>query len=203
MTMAQPKRVFIIAAEPSGDAVGADLVDALRVHDPSIVFAGMGAKKMAQRGIDSCTPIHGLSILGLTEALKIRRLVNEKVEIVAQAARDFAPDIVVLIDSWGFTVRAAQAIRRLLPNVTLVKMIGPQVFATRPGRAKSVAKNYDALFCIHDFEVPFYDGLGLPITVIGNPAVARSKSGDGAAFKARHNLGDKRIVLLLPGYARS
>lgn len=192
-------RVFIVAAEPSGDAVAADLINALRVYDPTIKFAGMGGAKMAERGVVSCTPIEGLSILGLTEALKIRKLVAEKVRAVGQAVVQFAPDIVVLIDSWGFTIRAAEHIRKLRPETILVKMIGPQVFATRPGRAKSVARAYDALFCIHDFEVPFYDGLDLPITVIGNPAVARATMGDGIAFCARHDLAAKRVMLLLPG----
>lgn len=197
------KRVFIVAAEPSGDAVGADLVTALRLTTPKLEFAGMGGPKMAALGIDSCVSIEGLSILGLTEALSIWKLVRDKVRQVGQAAESFAPDIVVLIDSWGFTVRAAQEIRRLMPGVPLVKMIGPQVFATRPGRAKSVAKNYDALFCIHDFEVPFYEGLGLPVTVIGNPAVARAKIGDGAGFVLRNDLQGRRVVLLLPGSRRA
>jgi lipid-A-disaccharide synthase len=197
------QRVFLVAAEPSGDAVAADLVQAIWETRPDIVFAGMGGPKMAALGIESCTSIDGLSILGLTEALGIWKLVREKVGAVGQAALAFKPDVVVLIDSWGFTVRAAQVIRRLLPGVPLVKMIGPQVFATRPGRAKSVAQNYDALFCIHDFEVPFYKGLDLPITVIGNPAVARAKVGDGAGFRTRHQLEGRRLALLLPGSRRA
>jgi lipid-A-disaccharide synthase len=196
-------RVFLVAAEPSGDAVAADLVTALRMRAPSLVFAGMGGPKMAALGIESCVSIDGLSILGLTEALGIWKLVRDKVRKLGAAAQAFQPDIVVLIDSWGFTIRAAQEIRRLMPDVTLVKMIGPQVFATRPGRAKSVAKNYDALFCIHDFEVPYYDGLGIPVTVIGNPAVARAKLGNGPAFRAKHDLKQRRLALLLPGSRRA
>lgn len=199
----RPQRIFLVAAEPSGDAVAADLVTALRAHAPDLVFAGMGGPKMAALGIESCVSIDGLSILGLTEALSIWKLVRDKVRQVGLAAVASQPDIVVLIDSWGFTVRAAQEIRKLLPAIPLVKMIGPQVFATRPGRAKSVAKNYDALFCIHDFEVPFYDGLNIPITVIGNPAVARTKQGDGTAFRAHRGLEDRKLALLLPGSRRA
>lgn len=196
-------RIFIIAAEPSGDAIGAELIAALRALNGDFVFAGMGGPKMAQAGINTCVSMDGLAILGLTEALRIWKLVRQKVKQVGQAAQAFAPDLVVLIDSWGFTIRAAQEVRSLLPNVPLVKMIGPQVFATRPGRAKAVARHYDALLCIHDFEVPFYDGLNLPITVIGNPALAQVRRGDGAAFRARHELGDRRVVLLLPGSRRA
>ena len=195
----KPRRVFIVAAEPSGDELAGELVAALRSADPTLELAGVGGTKLASQGIKSEVSIEGLSVLGLTEGLSALKTVRQRASETGEAARRFAPDAVVLIDSWGFTLRAAKAIRALLPGVPLIKMIGPQVFASRPGRAKTVAQVYDALFCIHDFEVPYYDGTGLPITVIGNPAIARSKPGDANQFRRRHGLTDKRVVLLLPG----
>ena len=195
----KPRRVFIVAAEPSGDELAGELVAALRSADPTLELAGVGGAKLASQGIKSEVSIEGLSVLGLTEGLSALKTVRQRASETGEAARRFAPDAVVLIDSWGFTLRAAKAIRALLPGVPLIKMIGPQVFASRPGRAKTVAEVYDALFCIHDFEVPYYDGTGLPITVIGNPAIARSKPGDATQFRQRHGLKDKRVVLLLPG----
>jgi lipid-A-disaccharide synthase len=195
----KPWRVFIVAAEPSGDELAGELVAALRSVDSSLELAGVGGAKLASQGIQSAVSIEGLSVLGLTEGLSALKTVRQRALETGEAARRFAPDAVVLIDSWGFTLRAAKAIRALLPGVPLIKMIGPQVFASRPGRAKTVAEVYDALFCIHDFEVPYYHGTGLPVTVIGNPAIARSKPGDATLFRQRHGLKDKRIVLLLPG----
>ncbi len=192
-------RVFIVAAEPSGDELAGELVAALRSADPTVELAGVGGAKLASQGIKSEVSIEGLSVFGLTEGLSVLKTVRQRALETAQVAHRFAPDAVVLIDSWGFTLRAAKAIRALMPHVPLIKMIGPQVFATRPGRAKTVAEVYDALFCIHDFEVPYYDGTGLPITVIGNPAIARSKPEDATQFRQRHGLMDKRVVLLLPG----
>ena len=195
----KPFRVFIVAGEPSGDELAAELVQALRARWPDLVIAGVGGEKLASQGIQSALSIEGLSVLGLTEGLAALKTVNARAEETGIAAEAFKPDAVVLIDSWGFTLRAAKAIRARVPHARLIKMIGPQVFATRPGRAKTVAEVYDALFCIHDFEVPFYEGTGLPVTIIGNPAIARAGKGDGAGFRARHGLVDKKIVLLLPG----
>lgn len=195
----KPYRVFVVAGEPSGDELAAELVQALRARRPDLVIAGVGGDKLASQGIESAVSIEGLSVLGLTEGLAALKTVNARAEETGIAAEAFAPDAVVLIDSWGFTLRAAKAIRARVPEARLIKMIGPQVFATRPGRAKTVAAVYDALFCIHDFEAPFYEGTGLPVTVIGNPAIARAQKGDGAAFRARHGLADKKLVLLLPG----
>ncbi|MFN8734619.1 MAG: lipid-A-disaccharide synthase [Hyphomonadaceae bacterium] len=195
----KPFRVFVVAGEPSGDELAAELVQALRARRPDLVIAGVGGEKLANQGIQSAVSIEGLSVLGLTEGLAALKTVNVRAEETGIAAEAFQPDAVVLIDSWGFTLRAAKAIRARVPQARLIKMIGPQVFATRPGRAKTVAEVYDALFCIHDFEVPFYEGTGLPVTIIGNPAIARAGKGDGAGFRARHGLADKKIVLLLPG----
>ena len=88
----------------------------------------------------------------------------------------------MLIDSWGFTLRVAQGVRAAAPHIKLVKYIGPQVWATRPGRAKTLAAAVDHLICIHDFEVPFYEPYGLACTVCGHPALGRFKPGDGAAL---------------------
>ncbi|MFO1018810.1 MAG: lipid-A-disaccharide synthase, partial [Hyphomonadaceae bacterium] len=94
----------------------------------------------------------------------------------------------------------AQGVRAAAPNIKLVKYIGPQVWATRPGRAKTLAAAVDHLICIHDFEVPFYTPFGLACTVCGHPALGRFKPGDGAAFRARHGFTPtEKVMLVLPG----
>lgn len=197
--MSAPFRIFIAAVEPSGDALAAEVVTALRDMDPSVIIAGTGGDAMRAAGVPSAISIDGLAILGLTEAFAARKRVDQAVKATVAAAVDFKPDMMVLVDSWGFTIRAAQAMRKAAPGVKLVKLVGPQVWATRPGRAKTIARDYDALLALHDFELPFYEGLGLPVTVIGNPAVSRGEPGDAAGFRARHGLQNRRIVLMLPG----
>ena len=110
------------------------------------------------------------------------------------------PDAVVLIDSWGFTLRVAHGVRAAAPHIKLIKYIGPQVWAMRAGRAKTVAATVDHLICIYEMERPFYAPFNLPVSVSGHPAFGRFKPGDAVAFRARHKIGDdKRILLLLPG----
>ena len=75
--------------------------------------------------------------------------------------------MVVLIDSWGFTLRVAQGIAR--HRISTGEIYRPQVWATRPGRAKTLAAAVDHLICIHDFETPFYEPYGLACTVCGIP----------------------------------
>jgi lipid-A-disaccharide synthase len=194
------KRVFLVAGEASGDALGADLIHALRARRPDLSFGGVGGAAMAAAGAPSAVDISGLSVLGIVDGLKAYPKVKKAVRETAEAAAAFAPDAVVLIDSWGFTLRVAQRLRRLLPLTPLIKYIGPQVWATRPGRAKTLARAVDRLICIHDFEAPFYTPYGLPVTVSGAPALGRTRRGDGVSFRLRHNIGaGQEVLLLLPG----
>ncbi len=194
-------RIFLVAGEPSGDALGADLIGALRAREPSLVFASIGGPAMRAAGAhDPGVDIAGLSVLGLVEGLKAYPRVVALADETAAAVRAFAPDVVVLIDSWGFTLRVAQRLAPLLPSTPLVKYIGPQIWATRPGRARTLAAYVDHLICIHDFEEPFYVPFGLPTTVCGAPALGRAVRGDGQRFRARHGIDPARPVLLLaPG----
>ncbi|MDX2233785.1 MAG: lipid-A-disaccharide synthase, partial [Hyphomonadaceae bacterium] len=160
-------RVFIVAAEASGDQLGADLVDALRSRRPDCAFAGVGGAAMAARGVASAIDIGGLAVLGLVDGLKAYPRVIKLADGTADAAAAFDPDAVVLIDSWGFTLRVAQRLRRRGQRARLIKYIGPQVWASRPGRARTLAATVDHLICIHDFETPFYAAYGLACTVCG------------------------------------
>ena len=193
-------RVFLVAAESSGDALGADLAHALREMSPSIELAAVGGTRMAEAGVESRVDVSNLAVLGFVDGLLAYGRVKRGVAATVRAVLAWKPDVVVLIDSWGFTLRVAQTIRAAAPEIKLVKYIGPQVWATRPGRAKTLAATVDHLICIHDFEVPFYQPYGLPCTVSGHPALGRYKAGDGAALRAREGFKPKeKIVLVLPG----
>lgn len=198
--MSPPRRVYVVAAEPSGDAFAAELIDALRALRGDLAFAGVGGAGMAERGIISAIDIAPLSVLGLIEGLKAYGDVVRAADATCADILAFRPDIVLLVDSWGFTLRVAQRVRAAAPTVRLVKVIGPQVWATRPRRAVTLAATVDHVLCIHPFELPFYEGLPVRTTVIGNPALGRHEPGDGTAFRRAHKLSaNDRVVLILPG----
>jgi lipid-A-disaccharide synthase len=142
----------------------------------------------------------GLAVVGLFEGLKAYGLVKKAVADAAKCIAKADPDAVVLIDSWGFMWRLAQALKLRGLRAKRIKLIGPQVWATRPGRARVLAQWCDHLLCIHDFEQPFYRRWGLPTTVIGNPALSRMPKGDGAVFRKAHGVASgMRLIGVLPG----
>lgn len=196
--------IFLVAAEDSGDALGADVIDELRAKDPSVRISGIGGERMRERGAFSDVDMSGLAVIGLIEGLKAYGRVKKAVEDAAEVIAKLDPDSVVLIDSWGFMWRLARALKLRGVKAKRIKLLGPQVWATRPGRARVLAQWVDHLLCIHPFEQPFYVKWGLPTTVIGNPALHRLPKGDPEAFRKRHGVpADTDLVGLLPGSRRA
>lgn len=193
---------MLVAAEASGDALGAGLAAALkrRLGD-GVRFVGVGGARMTAEGVASPFDIAELSILGWIEGLKAYGRVKRRVaETAALAARE-RPDVVVLIDSWGFTIRVAKAIRAAAPQTPLVKYVGPQVWASRPGRAKTLAAAVDHLLALYAFDAPWFEREGLKTTVVGSQALHVDMSAaDPEGFRrARGIPEDAPLLLVLPG----
>jgi len=194
----------MVAGEASGDLLAREVVEAIRQKADDVVFAGIGGQELASVGIHSPFDISPLSVLGFAEGIKAYGTVVKLADAATDAILEFGPDAVVLVDSWGFTLRVAQRVRARAPHIKLIKLIGPQVWATRPGRAKTLAASVDYLLCMHDMEAPFYAPYRLPVTVIGNPALSRSTAGNGAKFRSAHDIKvDDQVCLVLPGSRRS
>ncbi len=197
--------IYLVAAESSGDSLGAELAAALKRQRPDIRLAGVGGAKMAGEEIESPFDIADLSVLGYVEGIMAYRRVVRRAEEAAAEAVAKGADIAVLIDSWGFTLRVAQRIRAKNPDMKLIKYVGPQVWATRPGRAKTLAATVDQLLTIHPFDAPLFEREGLPTRFVGNPALWRgSDEGDGPQFRKRYGVGDdERLLLVLFGSRRA
>ncbi|MDZ4109959.1 MAG: lipid-A-disaccharide synthase [Brevundimonas sp.] len=200
--MSRPLKIMLVAAEASGDALGAGLAKALKTRlGGDLTLVGIGGPRMAAEGIASPFDIADLSIHGWLEGLKAYGLVKRRVADTTELATRERPDAVVLIDSWGFTIRVAEALRALMPDVPLIKYVGPQVWASRPGRAKTLAAAVDHLLALYAFDAPWFEREGLPTTVVGSQALHVDMSGaDPAAFReARGISAEAPLLLVLPG----
>ena len=193
---------MLVAAESSGDGLGAGLARALKARlGDEVRIVGVGGPRMAAQGVESPFDISDLSVLGWIEGLKAYGRVRRRVADTVAFAQREQPDVAVLIDSWGFTIRVAKQLRKALPGLKLVKYVGPQVWASRPGRAKTLAQAVDHLLTLHAFDPPWFEKAGLPTTFVGNPSLAIDFSqADGARFRQAHGLAaDQPLLLILPG----
>lgn len=192
--------IYFVSAEPSGDDLTVSVIRQLQALQPELSFGGIGGKTLEKVGITSPVDVSPLSVVDFFAAIfmypTVVRLADQTTaEIISSGAK-----IAVLVDAWGFCHRVAQRLREQAPHIKVIKLVGPQVWATRPGRAKTLASIVDHLLCIHEFELPFYEPFDLPCTVIGNPALGNLERGDGEKFRAANGiLPDQKLVLVLPG----
>lgn len=197
------RRIFLLAGEPSGDMLGARLMQALHERtDGGIAFAGVGGSRMTGQGLDSLFPMDELALMGFAEILPhLPRLVVRMRQTLAAIER-FEPDMVLTIDSPGFSLR----LQRRLAGHTFqrVHYVAPQVWAWRAGRARRLARDLDHLLALLPFEPPFFERYGLACSFVGHPIIEEAGArGDGASFRQRHGLPDDTVLLcLLPGSRR-
>ncbi len=193
--------IYIIAGEQSGDVLGARLIRALRDARPDLEFTGIGGPRMAELGFTSLFPMHELAVMGLLEVLpRIRKLSR----LLAAAVADIKarkPDIVVTIDSPGFTLRVLKQI----PEIRRVHYVAPQVWAWRPHRVAEFPGLWNRLLCLLPFEPAWFAERGVEGHFVGHPVLeSGADQGDATRFRTRHNLAaEAPVLILMPGSRRS
>ncbi|HEX2942336.1 MAG TPA: lipid-A-disaccharide synthase [Rhodopila sp.] len=195
--------VYLIAGEQSGDVLGARLMHEIKRQRPDTTFAGIGGAGMEAEGLRSLFPVHELAIMGLIEVLprifRLRNLLRQTVADI-QARR---PDVLVTIDSPGFTLRVLRALQPTqLPRVHYV---APQVWAWRENRVRKFPGLWDELLCLLPFEPAFFARHNLPARFVGHPVLeSGADQGNAERFRARHGLvGDDPVVTIMPGSRRT
>ncbi len=201
-----PLNIMLVAGEPSGDQLGAELMGALgKLAGRQVRVIGVGGAAMERAGLKSLFPLDDTSVMGLREVVpRIPRILRRVREASAFAARE-KPDLLVLIDSPDFTHRIARRVKRLDPTIRTANYAPPQVWASRGYRARKMAKYMDAVLTLLPFEVPFFERYGIEAHFVGNPVVERAKRMiGGAAFRKRHGTsGEAAILAVLPGSRRN
>jgi len=196
-----PLHVYVIAGEPSGDVIGARLIEALRA-DGDIEVSGIGGPEMEAAGLQSLFPYDELAIMGLTEVLPSVPRILRRMRKTARDIERKQPDVIVTIDSPGFVFGV---IRRLKSrNCPRVHYVAPTIWAWRAGRVKKFRKHFDHLLALFPFEPPLFEAAGLDCSFVGHPiAEGAVASGNGPAFRQRHGIGtDEQVLCLLPGSRR-
>jgi lipid-A-disaccharide synthase len=193
---------MMVAVEASADELGASLAVALRERlGPDMRLVGVGGQRLRAQGMLSAFDPAALAVVGVFNAIAAYPEVRRRARQTAALAVAERPDVAILIDAWGFNLRVARALRRVDPKLPLIKYVAPQVWATRPGRARTLARTVDKLLTIHSFDARYFEGEGLSTTFVGNPTLNRDFSGaDGLRFRGLIGATpDEPIVLLLPG----
>jgi lipid-A-disaccharide synthase len=193
--------LYIVAAEESGDALGAALVRALKVrHGGALTLNGVGGRAMAAAGVASPFAIGELSIMGIAAIPGRMPMIFRRIRETAAAVVAARPDALVIVDSPDFTHRVARRVRRLAPSIPILDYVSPSIWAWRPGRARAMRAYVDQVLAILPFEPAMYVKLGgPPCRYVGHPLVERIADLRPNAEEAQRRRADPPIVLLLPG----
>lgn len=196
-------RLFVVAGEPSGDMMAAELVRTLRTLAPGGVdLIGVGGEHLCGEGLRPLFPMEELSVMGLIEVLPRLRNLRRRLRQTIQAGHELSPDLILTVDSPGFNLRLLAGLRD--SGLRRVHYVLPQVWAWRPGRIASLRGLADRWLAVLPFEPDFVAGKGIEVEFVGHPAVERIRPGEGRrSFISRHGLGDAGpILLLMPGSRR-
>jgi len=198
-------KAFVIAGEPSGDALGGALMEGLRSLRPEIRFAGVGGPLMADQGLTSLFAMDELSIMGLAEVLPKYRHLKRRIRETAQAIVAAAPDVVITIDSPDFCLRVLALARAENPGLKTVHYVAPSVWAWRPKRAVKMARVVDHVLALLPFEPPYMQAAGMSCDFVGHPVTTQPVAtlSEAAMFRAANGIApDAPLILVLPGSRR-
>ncbi len=193
---------MLICGEPSGDLLGAQLMAALKhLAGDEIEITGVGGRAMAGEGLRSLFPLDATAVMGLREVVPAIPAILRRVRQATDYALKTKPDAVVLIDSPDFTHRIARSLKSRDPSIPTINYVAPQVWASRPYRARAMAKYFDLVLALFPFEVPFFEKYGLKAVFAGHPVIERRPRMTGGP-NLRAQLGiapDAPLLALLPG----
>ena len=164
--------IGIVAGEASGDALGAELVRAVRARIPGARFAGIAGPRMEAAGCEAWYPMSRLALRGYAEVvselpalLLIRRDVRRRL-LAAKAT------LFIGVDAPDFNLGLEAALKRR--GVRTIHYVSPSVWAWRRERIGAIARSADRLLALFPFEPPLYAAAGLPVTFVGHPLAAEA-----------------------------
>ena len=187
-------RIFISI----GDISAANYIyEVFREGFEGLKLVGITDERLESIGIESAGRISDLSVVGIAEVIprlpKIRKIYRRALEELKRC------DVLIACDAPGFNLRLIKDARRIGVR-RVIYFISPQVWAWKPGRAKTIAKLCDHVVVILPFEVDIYRKFeGVKVHYVGHPLVDLVRPGvSEEEFRRRLDLRGK-IVNLMPG----
>jgi lipid-A-disaccharide synthase len=193
--------IFLVAAEESGDRLGAALMKALRQRSSAPVrFSGVGGREMTAAGLDSLFPVGDFSIIGFAAIPRrlphiVRRMVQTVRAVLARR-----PHALVIIDSPAFTLRVARYAHWFDRSIPIIDYVSPSVWAWRSGRARAMSSYIDHVLALLPFEPDVHRRLGgPPCSYVGHPLIDDVAKLRPNEAEARRRSSGPPVVLAMPG----
>ncbi len=163
------KKIFILTGEPSGDKLASTVITKLQQSHSNIEYLSVGGSHLNKLGIKSIYDLKEITYIGFTSVIlnlfKIRNKINKTVNKIIE----FNPDILFSVDSPDFTLRVAEKVKSINPNIKTIHYVAPQVWVWREGRVKNFKKFLDHVLLLFNFEKKYFDKENIKNTFVGHP----------------------------------
>ena len=197
-------KYFIIAGEPSGDLHGSKLMRGIANNDSNARFRFCGGDAMTEVGGSENLLMHykEMSFFGIAQVIKNLKTIFSQIDLCKQSIKQFAPDVLILIDYPSFNMRIAKWAHK--KGIKVYYYIAPKVWAWKEWRVNALRKYVDRIYTIFPFETEYFRSKGIEPIFCGNPLVddiaARAKSlPSREEFIAQNGLDCRPIVALVAG----
>lgn len=195
----EPLTIGMVAGEPSGDALGFHLIQALRRQLPHARFTGIGGPRMKGAGFEAMFPMEKLAVMGIAEVLRhFPELFSIRRRLTAHYLRE-RPRLFIGIDSPEFNLGLELKLRSA--GVPTVHYVGPQIWAWRAGRIQTIRRAVSKMLVLFPFETALYERAQVPVAYVGHPLADQLGNFPGmSAMREQLRLpAAGKIVTLLPG----
>ena len=191
------KKIFILTGEPSGDKLASTVVAKLKQDHPDIEYLSLGGSYLNSCGVKSIYDLKEITYIGFTSVILNILKIRNKINLTVKKIIEFNPDILLSVDSPDFTLRVAEKVKKINPNIKTIHYVAPQVWAWREGRIRKFKKFLDHILLLFNFEKKYFDKENIKNTFVGHPLLENKVNTKSDLSNLIKN--DKKIISLFAG----
>jgi len=190
--------VLVVAGEHSGDQHAAKVVAELLKARPGLRIAAFGGPELRAAGAQLLMDMTTFSAVGIVEILSAYPFYRKLFARIVSWTTQWKPKVVVLVDYPGLNLRLANELRKAglsragFGETAVIQYVSPQLWAWKPKRRFTMARDLDGVGTIFPFEPAVYADTKLDARFVGHP-FAESDHQPGLTYDP------EGPVLLLPG----
>ena len=167
--------VLVVAGEHSGDQHASKVVADLLAARPGLRIAAFGGPQLRAAGAQLLFDMTTFSAVGIVEILSAYPFYRGLFRRMVGWTKQWKPKVVVLVDYPGLNLRLANELRRGGMSragggeTAVLQYVSPQLWAWKPKRRFTMARDLDSVGTIFPFEPECYADTELDARFVGHP----------------------------------
>ena len=186
------KKIFIITGEASGDKLAADIVPYFSKSKYNIL--AVGSEKLKNKKIKLLFDSSTIAFMGIKDVILNIFHLKKKINFTIKSVINFKPHVIFSIDAPDFAFRVENEVKKKFPDIKVVHLVAPTIWAWRENRAKFFRNFIDHLLLLFPFESSIFNRWKIKNTFVGHPFLQNE-----VKYKKFFLPKNKNIITLCPG----